>query len=585
VTTWARALLALLLCSLAAPAAAAADPPTRIVLQREPGLSAAERADLRADAGATDAAAGPAARTEVLSVPADRARAALAGLRADPDVAWAEPEAVLRATAAAPNDPRFPQLWSFPRMDVLGAWSRSTGAGVTVAVVDTWVDRSHVELAGSVDAGPDFTGSAPVDPSGHGYPHGTHVTGTIVAHRNNGTGIAGIAPDARVLALRALDDAGTGTSTQIARAFDYAAAHARIVSASLGGAGGAGVLGAVIGAHPDTLFVVAAGNDGADNDSAAVSEYPCEVPADNVLCVGASDPSDAPASFSNYGRTTVDLFAPGTGILSTFPGGGYAYADGTSMATPAVAAEAALVLAAAPALSASALKSVLLSSADPVPALQGRSVTGGRADAARALGAAGADADSDGRPDATDDCPAAADPAQADADRDGTGDACDPTPRGSDPDGDGRGALDDACPALAARTATGCPAADADRDGRPDSADGCPSEAARTATGCPVPVLKRLSVQVARGRHFLTVRLAADRAASARVTVERRRCQSRRCRWAPTARRTVRVRTRPVAVTVRSPGGRGLPAGPLRVRAVLSSSAGTARAAVRSVRL
>jgi subtilisin family serine protease len=593
-------LLAAALAALALPAAAsAAEPQARIVVRHDAGLTQAERADVRADAGALAATPLPIARTEVLTVTADDAAGALARLREDPDVAWAEPDGRLHAMAPVPDDPEFGKLWGFRNtgqfggtpgadMDVLDAWDRSTGAGQTVAVVDTWVDASHPDLVGQVTTGPDFTGTTPPGTTGDGTQHGTHVSGTVAARRGNRAGVAGVAPDAHVLAVRALDSTGSGWDSRIAAAFDYAAGQARIVSASLGGPSGSAVLTTVIRSHPNTLFVVAAGNDGRSNDTTPT--FPCNVDAGNVLCVGASTPADGIASFSNTGAASVDLFAPGVQIDSTVPGPGYAYLSGTSMATPAVAGEAALVLARAPQLSTGALKEILLSSAVVKPAFQGRSVSGGRADAARATALAGgvaapADADADGRPDGADNCPAAANPTQADADGDGAGDACDATPRGPDADGDGRPALDDHCPAVPAATADGCPPPDRDGDGRPNALDACPSARAATPTGCPVPAVRRLAVALVPGRRGAVVRLAADRAASARVTLERRSCARGGCRWVRLLRRTVGVRTRTVALTVRAPRGRTMPHGAYRVRAVLSSAAGTARPVTRTVRL
>jgi hypothetical protein len=181
-----------------------------------------------------------------------------------------------------------------------------------------------------------------------------------------------------------LDDDGSGFVSDAISAYSYAArAGARVVNASLGGDSFSRAERDAIAAAPSTLFVVAAGNDGADND--ATPAYPCDYDLANVVCVAASDHDDALAWFSNFGATNVDLAAPGVDIASTWPGGQYALLDGTSMATPHVAGAAALLLAHDDRLSVAGLRAALLGSVDPVPALAGRVATGGRLDVAAAL--------------------------------------------------------------------------------------------------------------------------------------------------------------------------------------------------------
>jgi hypothetical protein len=132
--------------------------------------------------------------------------------------------------------------------------------------------------------------------------------------------------------------------------------------------------------------VIAAGNDSLNNDLSPVRSLPCVTSAANVLCVGATTNTDARATFSNYGTTTVDLFAPGNAIISTFPTGAYANLSGTSMAAPYVAGAAALV-AEELGLRGAALAQRLKATVDPVAGLAGLAVTGGRLNAARAVGA------------------------------------------------------------------------------------------------------------------------------------------------------------------------------------------------------
>jgi hypothetical protein len=189
--------------------------------------------------------------------------------------------------------------------------------------------------------------------------------------------------------LRALNDSGVGSTATTAAAFAYAGDHGvRIVNASLGSTSSSTAEHDAIAAHPNTLYVVAAGNGGNDavgDDNDITATYPCAYDLANIVCVGATDSSDSRASFSNYGATTVDLFAPGVKIISTFTNGQYAASDGTSMAAPHAAGVAALLAARDPSLTVAQIKTDLLGGVDPVAGLTGRAVTGGRLNAAGAL--------------------------------------------------------------------------------------------------------------------------------------------------------------------------------------------------------
>jgi thermitase len=596
--------LVLLALVLLFPGSAAADPAARIIVEREPGLTAAERADLRRDAGVRLVDRLPLPRTEVVTAPAGRAAAALRELRADADVVYAEPDAPRHALAADP-DPHLGLQWAIPRIRLADAWGMSTGTGQTVAVVDSGVEATHPDLAGGVLSGRDWVedDDDPDDLDGHG----THVAGIVAARRDNGRGGAGGAPDARILPLRVLDEDGGGFVSHIVEAFDFAGQRGiRVVNASFGGDSHPAER-AAIARYPNTLFVAAAGNGGHDfigDDNDVTPEYPCSYDLANILCVGASTDSDTRADFSNYGSESVDLFAPGEDIWSTLRHGTYGFNDGTSMATPYAAAAAALLFARNPALTPADVKTALMENVDTSFAF-GESVSRGRVNAAAALtgfdhdrdgradgvdacpsqpgpgaGCPG-DADGDGLLDTADNCPGTPNSNQSDADGDGAGDACDATPRGPDVDGDGKAALDDACPNQPAATANGCPLPpppDSDGDGRIDVADACPTEAAATVNGCPVPVVRSAKAKVNRRKRTVRLTVRADRAATVRVTVERKKCRKgKRCRWVRTARRTVNARTGRAKIVLRR-AKKG------SYRAVVRVSSDAGRAPTRRVR-
>jgi thermitase len=390
------ALVTAALCAVALPAMASAAVSDEIIVKRETGLTAAERADVRSVADVRFERALPLGDVEVVSAaPGDRA-GALADLRADPDVVWAEPN---RERRAAARDPLFALEWGLENtgqmvidsagtadadIDATAAWTRTRGRGVTVGVVDSGAQLDHPDLP--LVPGWDFVDGDATPSDGNG--HGTHVAGTIAAPEN-GIGVTGVAPAAAVMPLRALDDAGVGSTATTAAAFAYAGDHGvRIVNASLGSGSSSTAEHDAIAAHPNTLYVVAAGNGGADgigDDNDTTPTYPCAYDLANIVCVGATDSSDHRADFSNYGASRVDLFAPGVDVVSTYKGGQYAASDGTSMAAPHAAGVAALLAARDPSLTVGQIKTAMLAGVDHLAGLTGRSVTGGRLNAAGAL--------------------------------------------------------------------------------------------------------------------------------------------------------------------------------------------------------
>ena len=266
----------------------------------------------------------------------------------------------------ATNDSLRPQQWALNAVAFESAWPISTGAGVTVGVVDTGVLGSHEDLAGSVLPGTDLASDAAkydpahtgeVDPEGHG----THVAGIIAAHPNNHVGIAGAAPGVKILPVRVLDASGSGSSSGVSEGIIWAADHgARVINLSLGGGPSAGMQIAMQYALSKQVVTFAASGNSYQNGNQPT--YPGAYP--EAVAVGAINSSMQHADFSNTG-SYVDVVAPGDLIWSTYGQGRTQYAEmsGTSMATPYATATAALVLGEKPSLSAAALTAAVESTA------------------------------------------------------------------------------------------------------------------------------------------------------------------------------------------------------------------------------
>jgi subtilisin family serine protease len=232
--------------------------------------------------------------------------------------------------------------------------------------------------------------------------HGTHVGGTIAAVGDNDTGVAGVSWQAQIMPLKFLGGAeGSGTLANAIAAIEYAVANgAHIINASWGGGPESQLLRSAIQTanNAGLLFIAAAGNggpDGLSDDNDQVPHFPANYDVPNVISVAATTDTDELTDFSNFGHVTVDLAAPGAGILSTVPtgnetstapGSGYAEFNGTSMATPIVSGVAALLMARFPDFSHLEVKDLLLRTVDEVDVLAGRLATGGRLNAGSAVG-------------------------------------------------------------------------------------------------------------------------------------------------------------------------------------------------------
>lgn len=359
--------------------------------------------------------------------------AAVQALSAGGQVIFAEPN-YLRYPTRVPDDPQFPQQWSLRNtgqtinvpgaalsgvpgadMNLVSAWDITTGAqSVVVAVADDGFDLAHADLASSIWTNPGEIPGDGIDNDGNGYvddvhgwdilnddndpapdlvteEHGTAVVGCLGAAGSNGEGISGVAWQVSIMPLKF----GFDVAGELA-AMEYAVTNgARIFNASWGGpqfsqaeSGGVDLL-----RQAGVLLVAAAGNDQGNNDR--VPDYPSGLDSPNIVAVAASGPDDTLTPFTHYGQTSVDLAAPGVGVLTTTAGlvstltgtGPYQYLDGTSFSAPHVAGVAALLLAAYPQAGYQELKGRLLAGVRPLADALGRLAAGGRVDALQSLSA------------------------------------------------------------------------------------------------------------------------------------------------------------------------------------------------------
>ncbi|MCB9555991.1 MAG: S8 family serine peptidase [Deltaproteobacteria bacterium] len=362
-----------------------------------------------------------AGNTELLRFAGDAAStlAMIGKLNADPSVRYAQPNYIRRVMSAS-NDTHLPLQWNLAQMRVTEAWSIMATRPTVVAVIDTGIRAKHPDLAGQILPGYDFISSKEAANDGDGYDanpedtgdnttassafHGTHVAGVVAALTNNGIGIAGVAPHAKILPVRALGvKEGKGTDADIATAIRWAAGldvagapknanPADVINLSFGGPGASNVLTDAVTAAlgRGAIVIAAAGNQNADVIKSDI--HPAAI--DGVIAVGATDIAGKRAPYSNYG-TRVDIMAPGgnlgganqalthqgrndwpAGIVSTMyytaeqqakgqPEFGYHFLDGTSQSAPAVAGVVAAMRAVNPDLDHQQVRAVLTQTANP----------------------------------------------------------------------------------------------------------------------------------------------------------------------------------------------------------------------------
>jgi subtilisin family serine protease len=383
----------------------------------------------------------------LVRVAPDQTLDAVGALRRQPEVLYAEPNYILHATAI-PNDPHFlaGRQYGLAKIGVQSVWDNFTtgSANVVVAVIDQGIDFSHPDLAANMWTNPSPGSIAGITGDEHGYnfnddnatlfshddleSHATHVAGIIGATGNNGEGITGVNWSVDLMSLKFLDEeSGEGDTADAIRACTYVkqmrdlwlsqgpakGANVRVINASFGG-------NEFVQAFQDTinqlnasgiLFVAAAGNT--DNgtlepDNNLIPTFPSDYEAPNIISVAWTDQTDNLSEFSHFGRTKVDIGAPGEGILSTTPPctdpgplpkpcepsfpisfgpttPTYSFFWGTSMAAPHVSGSAALLWAQNPNLTVAQVKNLLLLNGDVAPALVDKTLTGRRLNVGRSF--------------------------------------------------------------------------------------------------------------------------------------------------------------------------------------------------------
>lgn len=353
---------------------------------------------------------------------------AIAKLRGGAEIEFAEPNYIY--THGAATDPQYTNgtLWGmkggigFNGSNAEAAWAAGhTGSkSVYVGIIDEGIQYTHPDLDGQVWANP-YDPVDGVDNDRNGYvddrrgwdfdgnnnevydggnrgsqdDHGTHVAGTIGA-KANGSGVVGVNWNVTLISGKFLGRRG-GTTANAIKAVDYftdlKTRHGLNIVATNNSWGGGGYSQALFDAiqranAAGILFIAAAGNGGSDgvgDNNDAVASYPSGYNLANVIAVASITSTGALSRFSNFGATSVDIGAPGSGIMSTTAFDLYETYSGTSMATPHVTGAAALYKSVNPGATAAQIKNALLSSAVPTGSLSGKTVTGGRLDANAAL--------------------------------------------------------------------------------------------------------------------------------------------------------------------------------------------------------
>ena len=408
----------------------------RVIVKLNPTANASEITNLQSEIGVTQVTKASQLGIDIWQIPSGTVEQTISAYKDDPRFEYIEPDYIITLDdvqkpsstqessgkitpqATTPNDPSYSQLWGLNNtgqdggtpdadIDAPEAWDIQKGdPNLVIGVIDTGVDYDHPDLSANIWTNPGEIAGDRIDNDRNGYiddvrgwdfadndnnpmdvdGHGTHVAGTIAGKGNNGVGVTGVAWNAKIMPLKFLDDRGDGFTSNAILAINYATAKGvKLTNNSWGGGGHSQALYDAINTagQQGALFIAAAGNDGTNND--ITPAYPASYDLANIISVASTTRTDGLSSFSNYGATTVDLGAPGSSIYSTLPNSSYGTKSGTSMASPHVTGAAALLWSQNPTWTAQQVKNKLMQTTDPISALSGKTVTGGRLNINNAL--------------------------------------------------------------------------------------------------------------------------------------------------------------------------------------------------------
>ena len=409
----------------------------RVIVKLKPGANSNEISNLQAQIGVTQVTKASQLGIDIWQIPSGTVEQTISAYKDDPRFEYIEPDYIITledvekpssATessekitpqATTPNDPGYSQLWGLNNtgqsagtadadIDAPEAWDIQKGnPNLVIGVIDTGVDYNHPDLVGNIWTNPGEIAGDGIDNDNNGYiddtrgwdfayndnnpmdghGHGTHVSGTIAGKGNNGVGVTGVAWNAKIMPLKMFDDTGSGGYTSNAiLAINYATAKGvKLTNNSWGGGGYSQALSDAINTagQQGALFIASAGN--ATQNTDVTPSYPASYNLSNIISVASTTRTDGLSYFSNYGATTVDLGAPGSDIYSAWPNSTYNTISGTSMASPHVTGAAALLWSQNPTWTAQQVKNKLMQTTDPISALSGKTVTGGRLNINNAL--------------------------------------------------------------------------------------------------------------------------------------------------------------------------------------------------------